>query len=75
MADIFRDTREMWTHAERTAIQSLLRRGIPIAIIIHILLMNRHRGVTGWRVVRNVFGVGWFASNWPNILGPNDTMW
>ena len=58
MADIFRDTREMWTHAERTTIQSLLRRGIPIAVIVHILLMNRHRGTTrGWPVARQMLAL------------------
>jgi hypothetical protein len=42
----------MWTLSERTFIQSLLNRQIPIAVIVHILLKNRERGMNKWGEVK-----------------------
>jgi hypothetical protein len=39
----------MWTLAERTTIQALFKREIPISLIVHILMKNRR---DGWMKVK-----------------------
>ncbi len=47
----------MWTLAERTTIMSLLRRGIPVAVIVHLLLMNRQGVSHKWILLRQMLAM------------------
>ena len=42
-----------FTLRERTTIQSLLNRGIPIAVIVYILMQNREGGRGRWGRIRS----------------------
>ena len=56
----------MWTESERTAIMAMLRRGLPIAVIVHILLMNRleSQGALGWGRLRTYVASAGAAAAW-----------
>ena len=56
----------MWTESERTAIVAMLRRGLPIAVIVHILLMNRleSQGALGWGKLRTYVASAGAAAAW-----------
>ena len=56
----------MWTESERTAIVAMLRRGLPIAVIVHILLMNRleSQGALGWGRLRTYVASAGAAAAW-----------
>ena len=43
------------TKNEHTAALALLRQGLPMALIVEILLMNRQGGASQWRQIRDIF--------------------
>ena len=53
----------MWTLAERTTIMSLLRRGIPVAVIVHLLLMKRQGVANKWVVLRQMLAMAVFLDD------------
>ena len=64
----------MWTAAERTFIQSLIKRDIPLPIIVKILLKNREGGLNKWKHLKmmiNIIGYLACLRSMESIYGPN----
>jgi len=67
-------THAMWTAAERTFIQSLLKRDIPLHIIVKILLKNREGGLNKWKHVKmmiNIIGYLSYLVTQVKVYGPD----
>ena len=57
----------VWTLAERTTIQSLLKHEIPLAVIVSILLNNRAGAAKKWRSLRMAVNFHALVAYWHTL--------
>lgn len=57
----------MWTHAERTFIQSMLKEEIPMALITKILMINRPDPAPLWKKFKAAHFIVQLFAHWKNV--------